>query len=85
MQRYTSTLVQEETNLSQLLEEAIKTIQKEDEAEAEEDEDIVDDEDDIAEVEKELKEEDYDEFNDFLEQDEIDDQLLTDFLTGSDV
>ena len=85
MQRYTSTLVQEETNLSQLLEEAIKTIQKEDEAEAEEDEDVVDDEDDIAEVEKELKEEDYDEFNDFLEQDEIDDQLLTDFLTGSDV
>lgn len=82
MQRYTTTLVQEETNLTQLLEEAIKTIQKEDAEEEEEDDDIFVYDDDVAEVEKELKEDDYEEFNQFLEQEEIDDQLLTDFLSG---
>ena len=85
MQRYTKTLVMEETNLSQLLEEAIKTIQKEDEAEEEELEDEnVEEENAVDEVERELKEEDYEEFNEFLEQDEIDDALLTEFLTEGD-
>lgn len=82
MQRYTKTLITEETNLSQLLEDAIKTIQKEDEAEAEADDDDEDTADsDIEEVERELHEEDYEEFDNYLdEQGEIDDQLLAQFL-----
>ena len=86
MQRYTKTLITEETNLSQLLEDAIKTIQKEDEAEAEapdDDEDTGDD--DVEEVERELREEDYEEFDDYLdEQGEIDDKLLSEFLEDGD-
>ena len=83
MQRYTSTLVREETNLSQLLEEAIKTIQKEDEANDEEDDDV--EFSDIDEVEQELKTEDYEEFNEFLdEQADIDDSLLAEFLESED-
>ena len=85
MQRYTRTLITEETNLSQLLEDAVKTIQKEDEAEEEGTDDVFDDEDNaVEEVEKELQEEDYEEFNDYLEQDEINDALLTEFLTEGD-
>ena len=85
MQRYTKTLITEETNLSQLLEDAIKTIQKEDEAEAESDDDEETTESDIEEVERELREEDYEEFDDYLEeQGDIDNQLLAEFLEGDD-
>ena len=82
MQRYTSKLVREETNLSQLMEEALRTIQKEDEASEDEDDGGFSD---IDEVEQELRAEDYEEFNDFLdEQADIDDQLLTSFLQSDD-
>lgn len=82
MQRYTSKLVREETNLSQLMEEALKTIQKEDEA-SDDDSDI--EFTDVDEVEQELRAEDYEEFNDFLdEQAEIDDQLLASFLESDE-
>lgn len=82
MQRYTSKLVREETNLSQLMEEALKTIQKEDEA-SDDDSDI--EFTDVDEVEQELRAEDYEEFNDFLdEQAEIDDQLLANFLESDE-
>ena len=85
MQRYTSTLVREETNLSQLLEEAVKTIQKEDAAENENDDDEDIEYTDIDEVEQELKTEDYEEFNEFLdEQADIDDSLLAEFLESED-
>lgn len=86
MQRYTKTLITEETNLSQLLEDAIKTIQKEDEAEAEAaDDDEEADDDDIEEIERELKEEDYEEFDDYLdEQADIDNQLLSEFMEEDD-
>lgn len=81
MQRYTSKLVREETNLSQLMEEALKTIQKEDEASDDDDTEFTD----IDEVEQELRAEDYEEFNDFLdEQADIDDQLLASFLESDE-
>lgn len=91
MQRYTSTLVKEETNLSQLLEDAIKTVQKEDseEREHENDNDELETEDnDVQEVEQEilednsmLEDDDYDDFNEFLESQELADELLTQSLT----
>ncbi len=91
MQRYTSTLVKEETNLSQLLEDAIKTVQKEDseEREHENDNDEIETEDnDVQEVEQEilednsmLEDDDYDDFNEFLESQELADELLTQSLT----
>lgn len=85
MQRYTKTLITEETNLSQLLEDAIKTIQKEDEAEAEANDDDDETEDDVEEVERELREEDYEEFDNYLEeQGDIDNQLLAEFLEEDD-
>lgn len=85
MQRYTKTLITEETNLSQLLEDAIKTIQKEDEAEAEANDDDDETEDDVEEVERELREEDYEEFDNYLEeQGEIDNELLAEFLEEDD-
>ena len=81
MQRYTSKLVREETNLSQLMEEALRTIQKEDEAANDDETEYTD----IDEVEQELRAEDYEEFNDFLdEQADIDDQLLTAFLESDE-
>lgn len=91
MQRYTSTLVKEETNLSQLLEDAIKTVQKEDSEERkhENDNDEIETEDnDVQEVEQEilednsmLEDDDYDDFNEFLESQELADELLTQSLT----
>ena len=69
MQRYTRTLIEEETNLSNMVELALKQIQKEDEdAENNTEIDIIDEDDvDIEELEKELKDEDFTEFNEFLE------------------
>ena len=72
MQRYTRTLIEEETNLSNMVEMALKQIQKEDEdAENNNELDIVDDDDiDIEELEKELSDEDFEDFNEFLEEEE---------------
>lgn len=71
MKRYTKTLIGEETNLINMIENAIKQNQKEDQAELEsEDEDIVmDDEVDIDALEKEIHDNDFMEFNEFLDED----------------
>lgn len=79
MQRYTRTLVEEETNLSIMVEKALREIDKEDKADAENDEsDIVDDIDiDLDELEKTIKDSDYVEFEDFLdEEQELDNSFL---------
>lgn len=71
MKRYTRTLINEETNLSNMIEAAIKQNAKEDEAEkeAEEQEIVTDDDLTIEELEHELHDDDYNEFYDFLEED----------------
>lgn len=70
MQRYTRTLIEEETNLSTMVEQALKQNQKEDEdAENNQETDIVDDDNiDLEDIEKSLKDEDFNDFNDFLEE-----------------
>ena len=69
MQRYTRTLIEEETNLSNMVEIALKQIQKEDEEAENNDElDIVDDDViDLDDIEKSLKDDDFVEFDEFLE------------------
>ena len=72
MQRYTRTLIEEETNLSNLVELALKKNQKEDEeAENNNEFDIVDDDNiNLEEIEKTLEDEDFVEFEEFLENEE---------------
>lgn len=79
MQRYTRTLIEEETNLSNMVELALKQIQKEDEEAENNDEfDIIDDDEvNIEDLEKELKDEDFEEFNEFLELEEENDLETT--------
>lgn len=71
---YTNTLVTEEMNLGNLIESAVKALQRE--AERKEDEDI-DDEDEIMDMDSldELKDDDFTEHYDFLEQEAEDDAL----------
>lgn len=80
MQRYTRNLIDNESNLSTLIEQAIKQNQRED-AEAKEDSDeiILSD---VDEVEKELKDKDFIEFNEFLEEEA--EQDLLNFLEEDD-
>ena len=75
MQRYTRTLIEEETNLSNMVELALKQIQKEDEdAEKNNETDIIDDEViDLEDIEKTLKDEDFEEFDEFLEEEQEED------------
>ena len=75
MQRYTKTLIEEETNLSNMVELALKQIQKEDEdAENNTETEIVDDTQiDLEDIEKELKDEDFVEFDEFLEEEQEED------------
>lgn len=70
MQRYTRTLIEEETNLSNMIEQALKQNQKEDEeAENNNELDIIDEDDlNIEDLEKTLKDDDFNDFNDFLEE-----------------
>lgn len=72
---YTNTLVTEEMNLGNLIESAVKALQRE--AEREEDEDI-DDEDEIMDMDSldELKDDDFADHYDFLEQEAEDDAKL---------
>lgn len=72
---YTNTLVTEEMNLGNLIESAVKALQRE--AEREEDEDI-DDEDEIMDMDSldELKDDDFADHYDFLEQEAEDDAEL---------
>lgn len=67
MQHYTKTLIERETNLSALVEQAVKQNIQEDEAEKEDTDEIIFD--DIDEVEKELTDTDFIDFNNFIEED----------------
>ena len=79
MQRYTRTLIEEETNLSNMIELALKQNAKEDqEAENSSDDDIIDEDSliNLEDIEEELKDSDYEEFNDFLEEETLEDLNL---------
>ena len=79
MQRYTRTLIDEETNLSNMIELALKQNAKEDqEAENSSDDDIIDEDSliNLEDIEEELKDSDYEEFNDFLEEETLEDLNL---------
>jgi hypothetical protein len=69
MQRYTRTLVQEETNLTNLIEIALKQIEKEDEdAKNNTETEIVDELNlSLDELEKQVTDQDYLDFDEFLE------------------
>ncbi len=69
MKRYTRTLIGEETNLSNMIEAAIKQNQKEDEEakEAKEENVVMEDDMTIEELEHELHDNDFNDFSDFLE------------------
>ena len=84
MQRYTRTLIEEETNLSNMIEMALKQNAKEDEDEKNQlDDDIVDDADlSIEELEKSLKDEDFEDFEEFKEN-EINNDSINMFLQES--
>lgn len=71
LQRYTHTLVTEELNLGTLIEGALKQLQRDAEKEKDEDDDDDDiDEDELFEdVEVLLEDNDFEEFNEFLEED----------------
>ena len=73
MQRYTKTLIERETNLSALIEQAVKQNMQEDAEDKEDTDEIIFD--DIDEVEKELTDNDFVDFNDFIEEDAEDDFL----------
>lgn len=70
MQRYTKTLIEEETNLPIMVEKALREIEKEDKESAENTEDaIVDDAElSLEDIEKSLTYEDYTDFNDFIDE-----------------
>lgn len=71
MQRYTRTLIEEETSLPTMVEKALREIEKEDAANAEsENGEIIDDIDlSLEDLEKTLKDEDFNDFNDFIDED----------------
>lgn len=77
MQRYTRTLIEEETNLPTMVEKALREIEKEDKAEAENTEvEIVDDIDlSLEDLEKVIKDVDFTEFEDFLNEESAADDL----------
>ena len=70
MQRYTRTLIEEETNISTMVEKALRENAKEDEEDAKNNEsDIIDEADlSIEDLEKTLKDEDYTDFEDFKDE-----------------
>lgn len=84
MKRYTKTLITEETNLGNLIEEAIKNNQKEDEADANADDTDTGllDEGDIEELEEQLHDSDFEEYSEFLDNEEASDADLLKFLAG---
>lgn len=82
MKRYTYTLITEETNLSQLIEEAVKNNQKEDAAAAEADDlDIEYNDDVIKEIESSLEDSDFEEYSEFLDNEAMSDADLLNFLS----
>ena len=72
MQRYTRTLIEEETNLSTMIEAALRQNAKEDDDSQNNSEDeIIDDIDlDIEDLEKQISDKDFEEFSEFID-DEI--------------
>ena len=84
MKRYTYTLITEETNLGNLIEEAIKTNQREDSiaAAAEADDGDIDygEDDVIKEIESTLHDEDFSEYSEFLDNEALTDEQLLNFL-----
>ena len=78
MQRYTRTLIEEETNLSNMIELALKQNAKEDQENTGIEDDIVDEDSliDLDDIEHELKDSDYEEFADFLEEEALEDLNL---------
>jgi hypothetical protein len=83
MQRYTKTLIEEETNLTIMVEKALREIEKEDtETDNSLDLDIVDDvEVNLDDLEKEIGYSDYEEFEEFIESEAMSDLYL---LEGDD-
>lgn len=83
MQRYTRTLIEDETNISTMVEKALRENAKEDEEKAKNAEsDIVDDADlSIEELERTIKDSDYADFEEFKEQESAQDN---EFLQGLD-
>ena len=78
MQRYTRTLIEEETNLPNMVEKALREIDKEDKDNAANTEDeIIDDIDlSLEDLEATLKDQDYVDFEDFLDEQFAADSLL---------
>lgn len=70
MQKYTRTLIEEETNLSNMIEAALKQNAKEDQEAKENDEDTIVDEDEVSieDVEKTIEDQDFEDFNEFLDE-----------------
>ena len=67
MKRYTRTLITEETNLGNLIEEAIKNNQKEDEEAERAEETDTGLLDDIEELEQQLQDKDFEDYSEFLD------------------
>lgn len=83
MQRYTRTLITEEMHLGELIEEAIKNNAKEDNKENEdEDLDLNDDDSDIEQIERGLRDEDYEDYGDFIEEEQEKDIKYLDQILG---
>lgn len=83
MQRYTRTLITEEMHLGELIEEAIKNNAKEDNKENEdEDLDLNDDDSDIEQIERGLRDEDYENYGDFIEEEQNKDKEYLDLVLG---
>ena len=77
MQRYTRTLIEEETNLTLMVEKALRENAKEDENSNDDELDIVTEEDmSIEELEKQIKDSDFMEFDEFLEESAAEDARL---------
>ena len=83
MQRYTRTLIEEETNLPIMVEKALREIEKEDKDNATNDEtDIIDDIDlSLEDLEATLKDKDFSDFEDFLDEEAMVD---ANYLSGGD-
>lgn len=77
MQRYTRTLIEEETNLTLMVEKAIRDNEKEDQKNAENTEDeIVDDIDlSLEDLERTIKDKDFEEFEDFVDNQASEDEI----------
>lgn len=81
MKRYTKTLITEETNLGNLIEEALKNIQKEDAASDNDEEGVnISDEDIFEELEEQVHDQDFEEYSEFLDNEAASDEDLLKFL-----